>query len=91
MLLAHDRPNEARTILRRLQKSAYSTFEDNIIINAELQEIEHALEEEREATKGKTSSLSSRIAHSGSAAVRSLVQFMQQLSGINLITYVSLP
>ena len=90
-LIAHDRSDEARTVLWRLQKNARSTSRDNnIAVNAEMHEIEHALEEEKAAAGGTTFLA---IFKSGPQKFRRRTllgiggQFMQQLSGINLITY----
>jgi hypothetical protein len=91
-LIAHDRVPDARTVLWRLQKNAHSITEDHAVINAEMHEIEHALEEERAAAGGTTFLA---LFKSGPQRFRRRVllgiggQFMQQLSGINLITYVS--
>src|SRR5690348_13235567 len=51
-LVAHGRSLEARQILWRLQKNARAISPDHAIVAAELHEIEHALEEEREAAGG---------------------------------------
>ncbi|KAJ9639439.1 hypothetical protein H2199_006472 [Coniosporium tulheliwenetii] len=89
-LIAHGRPSEARTILWRLQKNAHSVTEDHPVINAEMHEIEHAFEEEQRAAGGTTFKA---IFKSGAQKFRRRTllgiggQFMQQLSGINLITY----
>ncbi|KAJ9634208.1 hypothetical protein H2199_009092 [Coniosporium tulheliwenetii] len=89
-LVAHSRPDEARTILWRLQKNAHSISENHVVITAELQEIEHALQEEREAASG-TTFLALFKKSPQRFRRRTLLgiggQFMQQLSGINLITY----
>jgi hypothetical protein len=75
-----------------LQKNAASITENHAVINAEMQEVETALEEER-AAGGKTTFRA--IFKSGPQRFRRRTllgiggQFMQQLSGINLITYVS--
>jgi MFS family permease len=89
-LIAHDRSDEVRTVLWRLQRNASSTSKDNTTINAEMQEIEHALQEEKAAAGGTTFLA---IFKSGPQKFRRRTllgiggQFMQQLSGINLITY----
>ena len=91
-LVAHGRIGDARTILWRLQKNARSITQDHAVINAEMYEIEHALEEER-AAAGGTSFLALFKSSPQRFRRRTLLgiggQFMQQLSGINLITYVS--
>ncbi|KEF60682.1 uncharacterized protein A1O9_02243 [Exophiala aquamarina CBS 119918] len=89
-LLAHDRADEARTILWRLQKKAKSISPENAVIAAELREIQQALEEER-AAAGGTTILALFKSSPQRFRRRTLLgiggQFMQQLSGINLITY----
>lgn len=91
-LLAHDRADEARTILWRLQKKAKSISPENAVVAAELREIQQALEEER-AAAGGTTILALFKSSPQRFRRRTLLgiggQFMQQLSGINLITYVS--
>jgi Sugar (and other) transporter len=90
--VAHDRSSEARYVLWRLQNNAHAISQDHVVINAEMHEIEHALEEERAAAGGTTFLA---IFKSGPQRFRRRTllgiggQFMQQLSGINLITYVS--
>jgi sugar porter (SP) family MFS transporter len=89
-LIAHDRSDEARTVLWRLQNNASSTPKDNTTINTEMHEIEHALQEEKAAAGGTTFLA---VFKSGPQKFRRRTllgiggQFMQQLSGINLITY----
>ncbi|KAF2019169.1 MFS transporter [Aaosphaeria arxii CBS 175.79] len=89
-LVAHDRSDEARQILWRLQKNAHSLSPDHQIVYAELREIEHAYAEEKAASSGTTFT-SLFIASPQRFRRRTLLgiggQFMQQLSGINLITY----
>ncbi|KAJ9658810.1 hypothetical protein H2201_007668 [Coniosporium apollinis] len=89
-LIAHNRSEEARIILWRLQKNAHSISKDHAVIIAELQEIEHALQEERAAASGTTFLALFRKSPQRFRR-RTLLgiggQFMQQLSGINLITY----
>lgn len=89
-LVAHDRNADARFILWRLQKNARSITQDHAVINAEMDEIEHALKEER-AAAGGTTFLAMFKSSPQRFRRRTLLgiggQFMQQLSGINLITY----
>lgn len=89
-LLAHNRTEEARHILWRLQKDAKTITKDHVIVNAEVREIQHALEEERSAAGG-TTFLALFKKSPQRFRRRTLLgiggQFMQQLSGINLITY----
>lgn len=90
-LIAHGRSSEARHILWRLQPDAKTMSPDHVIIDAEMKEIQHALEEEREAA-GSTTFLALFKKSPQRFRRRTLLgiggQFMQQLSGINLITYV---
>lgn len=89
-LIAHGRSDEARTVLWRLQKNASSIAKDDVVVITELNEIEHALEEEKAAAGGTTFLA---LFKSGPQRFRRRTllgiggQFMQQLSGINLITY----
>ena len=89
-MLAHDRADEARVILRRLQRNADTITDDHPVINAEMAEIQHALQEERAASHG-TSFLAMFKSSPQRFCRRTLLgiggQFQQQLSGINLITY----
>ncbi|THZ04071.1 general substrate transporter [Aureobasidium pullulans] len=89
-LIAHDRADEARVILRRLQKNGASITDDNPIINAEMTEITYALQEER-AAAGNIGFLTLFKKSPQRFRRRTLLgiggQFMQQLCGINLITY----
>lgn len=89
-LLAHDRADEARTILWRLQKNAKAISLDHHVISSELGEIQTALEEER-AAAGDATFLALFKKSPQRFRRRTLLgiggQFMQQLSGINLITY----
>jgi hypothetical protein len=75
-----------------LQKKAKSITPENAVIAAELREIQQALEEER-AAAGGTTILALFKSSPQRFRRRTLLgiggQFMQQLSGINLITYVS--
>lgn len=84
-LVAHDRFEEAKEVPRRLQLRT-----DDGTASAELAEIHHAIEEERVATAGN--SFKALLKGGGQRfRYRTLLgiggQFMQQLSGINLITY----
>ncbi|KAL5351307.1 hypothetical protein ACLOAV_003161 [Pseudogymnoascus australis] len=89
-LVAHDRSDEASIVLWRLQKNASEINQDSHVIVAELHGIQYALEEER-AAAGGTSFLAifkggpQRFRHRTILGIGG--QFMQQLSGINLITY----
>lgn len=89
-LLAHNHTEQARHILWRLQKNAVSIDKDHIVVNAEMAEIQHALDEERKAAGG-TTFLALFKKSPQRFRRRTLLgiggQFMQQLSGINLITY----
>lgn len=89
-LIAHQRIDEARHILWRLQRNAKLISPNHLIVDAELEEIQHALQEEQSASGG-TSFLSLFKKSPQRYRRRTLLgvggQFMQQLSGINLITY----
>lgn len=88
-LMAHGHKAEARHVLWRLQKNAHTIPEDHEVINAEVDEIQHALDEER-AAAGGTGFLALFKGGPQRFGRRTLLgiggQFMQQLSGINLIT-----
>ncbi|KXT15256.1 hypothetical protein AC579_4849 [Pseudocercospora musae] len=84
--IAHDRFEEARDVLSRIRIE--SDAEDSV--SADLAKIHHAIEEEREAAAGNN--FRALIKDGGQRfRYRTLLgiggQFMQQLSGINLITY----
>ncbi|EXJ93373.1 hypothetical protein A1O1_01765 [Capronia coronata CBS 617.96] len=89
-LVAHGRSQDARNILSRLQRDQTSILSDSSAIDTELHEIERALEDEKEAAGGITF-LSLFKSSPQRFRRRTLLgvggQFMQQLSGINLITY----
>ncbi|KAF7193830.1 Sugar transporter STL1 [Pseudocercospora fuligena] len=85
-LIAHDRFEEARDVLSRIRIT--SDAEDSV--SADLAQIHHAIEEERAAAAGNN--FRALIKDGGQRfRYRTLLgiggQFMQQLSGINLITY----
>ncbi|KAI5797750.1 general substrate transporter [Geopyxis carbonaria] len=89
-LIAHDRPDEARTVLWSLQPNAASMDPSDTIVTAELSAITQALHEERAATQGHTwktifTNGPQKFLHRTLLGVGG--QMMQQLSGINLITY----
>lgn len=90
-LVAHDRHDEARKILWAIRKDAKSLSRHDASINRELGGIELAIKEEREAAQ--TSSFMAMLKNGEQRFLyRTLLgvgaQFMQQLCGINLITYV---
>lgn len=92
-LIAHDRHDEAREILWAVRPDAKRTSRDDPAVGRGLAEIQEAIREEREAaaegsyrvmlTNGKQRFLYRTL-------LGVVAQFMQQLSGINLITYVSI-
>ncbi|KAF4992566.1 hypothetical protein FDECE_13678 [Fusarium decemcellulare] len=89
-LIAHDRHDEAREILWAVRKDAKSISKDDVSISRNLAEIQQAIKEEREAAQ--TSSFKAMLKNGEQKFLyRTLLgiggQFMQQLSGINLITY----
>ncbi|KAI3397951.1 hypothetical protein diail_10027 [Diaporthe ilicicola] len=86
-LIAQDRHDEARSILLALLPSKKP---DEDFVNREMAEIQHAIDEEREAAQG--SSYKALLKNGPQKFFyRTMLgiggQFMQQLSGINLITY----
>lgn len=92
-LLAHDQHEEARHILWALEPNAKEISESTPSIDKEMAEIQHAIAEEQLAAQGTNSRLAlfkngpQRFLHRTLLGIGG--QFMQQLSGINLITYVS--
>jgi MFS family permease len=89
-LVAHDRHDEARHILWRLEPDAPTILETDPRVLARLTEIQHAINEERAASSG-TSFKALFTNGEQKFFYRTMLgvggQFMQQLSGINLITY----
>ncbi|KAI1085299.1 sugar transporter STL1 [Whalleya microplaca] len=89
-LVAHDRHEEARHVLWRVEADARSISERDPRIIARLEEIQYAITEERKATEGTNFKA---LLKNGDQKFfyRTMLgiggQFMQQLSGINLITY----
>lgn len=91
-LIAHDRHDEARRILWAVQKDAKTLDIDDPGLSRTVAEIQHAIKEEREAAQ--TGSFKAMLKNGEQKFLyRTLLgmgsQAMQQLSGINLITYVS--
>ncbi|KAH8679520.1 general substrate transporter [Tricladium varicosporioides] len=89
-LIAHDRHEDARKVLWALQKNCKTMAIDDRILAEEMSEIQHAINEEREAARG--GSFKAMLTNGPQKFLyRTLLgiggQFMQQLSGINLITY----
>ncbi|KAI5462841.1 general substrate transporter [Mariannaea sp. PMI_226] len=89
-LVAHDRHDEAREILWAVRPDAQQINKENASISQSLAEIQHAIREEREAAQ--SSSYKAMLKNGEQKFFyRTLLgvggQFMQQLSGINLITY----
>ncbi|PPJ59199.1 hypothetical protein CBER1_03038 [Cercospora berteroae] len=85
-LIAHDRFEEARDVLSRLRLSS----ENQDTVNHEMADIKHAVDEERAAAAGNgfralTKDGGQRFRYRTLLGIGG--QFMQQLSGINLITY----
>ncbi|GAB1217460.1 hypothetical protein ATERTT37_006699 [Aspergillus terreus] len=90
-LIAHDRQDEARQILWAVQPNAQAVDINDSRLNESLNEIQRAIEEEREAAAG--GSYKALIKNGAQRfRYRTLLgiggQFMQQISGINLITYI---
>ncbi|OJJ64238.1 hypothetical protein ASPSYDRAFT_1155543 [Aspergillus sydowii CBS 593.65] len=89
-LIAHDRHNDARQVLWAVQPNAREIGKDDAVINLEMTEITHTMAEERQAAeKGSFKMLlkdgPQRFRHRTLLAMGG--QMMQQLSGVNLITY----
>ncbi|CAK3866040.1 Sugar transporter STL1 [Lecanosticta acicola] len=84
-LVAHDRSEEARVVLQRLRLPSEPER-----VGTDLAQIHHAIEEERAAAEGSTFKALLKDGRQR-FRYRTLLgiggQFMQQLSGINLITY----
>ncbi|KAK2760409.1 hypothetical protein FQN54_002479 [Arachnomyces sp. PD_36] len=90
-LIAHDRHSEARRVIWSLQWDAHLIEEDDTVVNVDMEEITLALAEEQQATS-RGGFLSMFKNGEQKFLYRTLLgmggQFMQQISGINLITYV---
>ncbi|RYC56126.1 hypothetical protein CHU98_g10093 [Xylaria longipes] len=89
-LLAHDRNEEARHVIWAVQSNARMLDVGDEILDKEIAEIQHAITKEREAASyGSFRTLLTngpqRFLHRTLLGIGG--QFMQQLSGINLITY----
>ncbi|KAF8846644.1 MFS sugar transporter-like protein [Acephala macrosclerotiorum] len=90
-LLAHDKHEKARHILWALEHNANLIDPSNEVIQHEMAEIQHAIYEERAAAAGAGGTRAllkngpQRFLHRTLLGIGG--QFMQQLSGINLITY----
>lgn len=90
-LVAHDRHDEAKQILWSIQPDAKEIGIDDPKLNRDIAEIVYAIQEEREASSG--GSFRTMLKNGEQKFLyRTLLgiggQFMQQISGINLITYV---
>ncbi|KAH6659889.1 MFS sugar transporter-like protein [Truncatella angustata] len=89
-LIARDRHEEARKTLKDLLAKQTSTADGIEFVNREMAEIQHAIHEEREAAQGNSYKALLRNGEQ-KFFYRTMLgiggQFMQQLSGINLITY----
>ncbi|RGP70886.1 putative sugar transporter [Fusarium longipes] len=89
-LINHDRHDEAREVLWAVRKDAKSISKEDESVSRAIAEIQHAINEEREAAQ--TSSFKAMWKNGEQKFLyRTMLgiggQFMQQLSGINLITY----
>ncbi|KAK4106417.1 hexose carrier protein [Parathielavia hyrcaniae] len=89
-LLAHDDLDQARHVLWALLPNAKQTDTNNEVVKEEIADIQHAIEEERAAAQG--GSFKALLKNGPQKFFyRTMLgvggQFMQQLSGINLITY----
>ncbi len=91
-LIAHDRHDEAREILWAVQKDTKEISIDDPKLSKSMAEIQYAIEEERKASQ--EGSFRAMLKNGEQKFFyRTMLgiggQFMQQISGINLITYVS--
>ncbi|KAK4152585.1 general substrate transporter [Chaetomidium leptoderma] len=89
-LLAHGDTDKARHVLWALLPNAKETDTNNEVVKQEISDIEYAIEEERLAAQG--GSFKALLTNGPQKFLyRTMLgiggQFMQQLSGINLITY----
>ncbi|KAL4732285.1 hypothetical protein ACLX1H_001296 [Fusarium chlamydosporum] len=89
-LINHDLHDEAREVLWAVRKDAKSISKDHESVSHSIAVIQHAINEEREAAQ--TSSFKAMWKNGEQKFLyRTMLgiggQFMQQLSGINLITY----
>ncbi|KAF2492525.1 general substrate transporter [Lophium mytilinum] len=89
-LIAHDRHDEARHILWALENNAKEITEQDDTLNIEIKLIQDAIVEERQAAAAGSYKTMMKNGEQ-KFLYRTLLgiggQFMQQLSGINLITY----
>ncbi|PNH54430.1 hypothetical protein VD0003_g3061, partial [Verticillium dahliae] len=89
-LIAHDRHDEARKILWAVETDAKTLDPNGSRVNQYMREIQDAVREEREASQAGSYKM---LLHDGPQRLRYRTllgiggQFMQQISGINLITY----
>ncbi|KAF7554275.1 hypothetical protein G7Z17_g3022 [Cylindrodendrum hubeiense] len=89
-LVAHDRHDEARQVLWSVENDARHIDASDDRISHNLSEIQQAIREERDASQGST--YRAMIKNGEQRYLHRILlgiggQFMQQLSGINLITY----
>lgn len=95
-LIAHDQLAEARKVVWSVQANAKDITEDADIVDREIADIQWALEEEKKAASVEKKITFLTLFKNGSQKFRYRTllaiggQFMQQLSGINLITYCKL-
>lgn len=93
-LVAHDYHEKARHVLWAVQPDAKSIKEDDTCLSRKMDEIQSAIREEREAAQSGSFKAMLKPGTEQRFMYRTMLgiggQFMQQLSGINLITYVSL-
>lgn len=91
-LIAHDRVEEAKQILWAVEKDAKNIELDDQALKSDLAHIQNAVREERAAQAGGSFKAMFKNGEQ-KFFYRTMLgiggQFMQQLSGINLITYVS--
>lgn len=88
-LIAHDRHDEARRILSSLEREHKDTETYEERLSQTMTEIQLAIKEEREAANH--GSFRTLLKNGEQKLLGVGGQFMQQISGVNLITYVSYP
>lgn len=89
-MLAHGQPDKARSVLQALLTRSQKESGQTDIVDTEIAEIKHAIEEERAAAQGGGFMTLFKNGEQ-KFLYRTMLgvggQFMQQISGINLITY----
>lgn len=91
-MIAHGKPEEGRHIIWAVQPNARSFAIDDPSVNMEINDITRTIIEEREATEESSFKMvlkdgPQRFRHR--TLLGMVGQMMQQMGGVNLITYVS--